>query len=248
MKKKIKVKDIEVRPRIEYELLHRNRESAEDPVDSWRIFKIMSEFVLGFEMIRKYDMSATFFGSARYTLDDDMYIEATGLARKLSDDGFTIITGGGPGIMEAANKGAYESEIGVSVGLNIELPHSQGINKFVKESMNFHYFFTRKVILSFASEVYIYFPGGFGTMDEFFELTTLIQTEKINRVPIILYGKEYWWPLINWFKKQLVEKYHTISEKDISIFHVVDSVDEAHRVVIDLVKEYCKEDFCKVKK
>lgn len=247
MKKNLKAKNLKVRPRVEYEFLHKNG-GAENPVDSWRIFKIMSEFVMGFEMIRKYDMSATFFGSARYTLEDDMYKEAANLARVLSDDDFTIITGGGPGIMEAANRGACESSKGTSVGLNIELPHSQGVNKFVKESMNFHYFFTRKVMLSFASEVYIYFPGGFGTMDEFFELTTLIQTEKINRVPIILYGREYWEPLLSWFENQLAEKYHTISGKDLKIFHVVDSVEEAHVVITNLVKEYCKGDFCKVKK
>lgn len=228
-------KELEATPRVDVDLLHK----GENPVDAWRIFKIMAEFVTGFEMIRKYGVAASFFGSARYTLNDDMYKEATELAGRLAKDNFAIITGGGPGIMEAANKGAFEAG-GQSVGLNIELPHGQGLNTLVNDSMKFHYFFTRKVMLSFASEVYVYFPGGFGTMDEFFEIITLMQTEKIDHIPVILYGKEYWEPLTTWFKDSLVDKHHTISEKDLKLFYVVDSVDEAYSLITKLVTEYCK--------
>lgn len=237
MKKKINVS--KAQPRVETDLLA----SDNQPVDAWRIFKIMSELVAGFEMLSKYGLAASFFGSARYSLDDEMYKEATELAGRLAKDDFTIITGGGPGIMEAANKGAFDAG-GKSVGMNIELPHGQGLNSVVTESMNFHYFFTRKVMLSFASEVYVYFPGGFGTMDEFFELVTLVQTEKIRKIPIILYGKEYWQPLVTWFKESLVDKYNTISEEDLELFHVVDSVDEAYEKISTLVGEYCKEHKC----
>lgn len=237
MKKKIDVK--KTHSRVETDLMA----SENQPVDAWRIFKIMSELVSGFEMLRKYGMAASFFGSARYSLDDDMYKEATDLAGRLAKDDFTIITGGGPGIMEAANRGAFDAG-GTSVGMNIELPHGQGLNSVVTESMDFHYFFTRKVMLSFASEVYIYFPGGFGTMDEFFELVTLVQTEKIRHIPIILFGRDYWAPLIAWFEQSLLEKYKTVSKEDLELFHVVDSVDEAYERITSLVGGYCKEHKC----
>lgn len=237
MKNKIDAK--KPHSRVESDLMA----SENQPVDAWRIFKIMSELVSGFEMLRKYGMAASFFGSARYSLDDDMYKEATDLAGRLAKDNFTIITGGGPGIMEAANKGAFDAG-GISVGMNIELPNGQGLNNVVTESMDFHYFFTRKVMLSFASEVYIYFPGGYGTMDEFFELITLVQTEKIRRIPIILYGRDYWQPLISWFEESLVAKYKTISKEDLELFQVVDSVDEAYEKISTLVGGYCKEHKC----
>lgn len=227
-------KQKKVTTRVEGELLH----EADNPIDSWRIFKIMSEFVEGFEMIRKYGKAATFFGSARCGLDDKHYKVAAELASRLAKDDFTIITGGGPGIMEAANKGAFQAG-GKSVGLNIELPMEQKLNPSVHESMPFHYFFTRKVMLTFSSDVYIYFPGGFGTLDEFFELVTLIQTKKINRIPIILFGKEYWEPLIQWFDESLVGKFATIAKEDLKIFHLVDDIDEAYETITKLVDEYC---------
>jgi uncharacterized protein (TIGR00730 family) len=235
MKKKEKEKN-KSRKRIREELLR----ETDYPIDSWRIFKIMSEFVEGFEMIQKYDKAASFFGSARCELDDKLYKEATELGGLLAKDGYTVITGGGPGIMEAANRGAFQAG-GKSVGLNIELPMEQKLNPSVHESMPFHYFFTRKVMLSFASDVYIYFPGGFGTLDEFFELVTLIQTKKINKIPIILYGKDFWDPLLKWIDASLVHKFATISKEDMGIFHLVDSVEEAHETITRLVDEDTRE-------
>src|SRR3989344_9036769 len=193
---------------------------------TWRIFKIMSEFVSGFEFLRKYGKTATFFGSSKCALDDAIYKDATRLAGMLVEDGFDIITGGGPGIMEAANKGAFEAG-GKSAGLNIELPGGQVLNTYVNDTLSFHYFFTRKVILSFASEVYVFFPGGFGTLDEFFEIVTLVKTKKIRKVPIILFGKNYWQPLLDFFKNTLYKGHLSIDESDMELYKLVDSVDEA---------------------
>lgn len=204
---------------------------TDDAVQSWRIFRIMSEFVTGFDVLRKYSTAATFFGSARLTPHDPAYKDAEGLAAKLAKKGFTIITGGGPGIMEAANVGAFKVG-GKSVGLNIILPMEQKLNPYVTESESFHYFFSRKVMLSFASEVYVYFPGGFGTMDELFEIVTLIQTKKISRLPIVLYGKDFWTPMLEFFEKQLYGKYKTIDKDDMDLFHIVDSVDEAYDYIV----------------
>jgi len=224
-------------PRLEEELIAINDEK---PIESWRIFKIIAEFVNGFELLQHYELAATFFGTARCTPDMKIYEDATLLSRRLSKGGFTIITGGGPGVMEAANKGAVEAE-GESVGINIELPEGQRKNKYVKTSESFHYFFVRKVMLAFSSDLYIFFPGGFGTMDEFFELTTLIQTEKIKKVPIILVGKEYWEPLTKgWIEKVIYEKYTAINKEDMNIYTVVDSVDEACEAIARLFKKHYK--------
>jgi len=201
-----------------------------------RVGGITSEFIRGFELLQKYDLAATFFGSARCALDSDSYEQATHLAHKLSDVGFTIITGGARGVMEAANKGAHEAG-GNSIGINITLPMEQSGNKYTTDSEHFNHFFTRKVMLTFASEVYIYFPGGFGTLDEFFEIATLIQTEKIQPIPIVLIGKEFWTPLLEWLKTGLFEKHHTISKKDMEVYTLVDSVDEAYDVIMDKVCE-----------
>ena len=204
-------------------------------LEPWRVFKIMSEFVEGFALIQKYSLAATFFGSTRSQLDPAYYQAATTLAGKLAKRGFAVITGGSAGIMEAANKGAYEAG-GASIGLNIRLDSAQPMNRYVTEQLFFDHFFVRKVMLTFASEVYIYFPGGFGTMDEFFEIVTLVQTKKIKPLPIVVYGSEYWNDLISEFKVMFLEKYHTISEGDMELFHVVDSVDEAYEYIIKNVK------------
>ncbi len=204
---------------------------TDSAVQSWRIFRIMSEFVNGFDILRKYSTAATFFGSARLSPQEPAYKAAELLAAKLAKKGFTIITGGGPGIMEAANVGAFKVG-GKSVGLNIQLPMEQKLNPYVTESESFHFFFSRKVMLSFASEVYVYFPGGFGTLDELFEIITLIQTEKITKIPVVLYGKDFWDPLFAYFEKVLLKQYKTISKEDIDLFHIVDSVDEAYEYIV----------------
>lgn len=205
------------------------------PVDKERMERMAQELYEGFETLRKYKLAATFFGSARCTIGDDIYDAATELSGKLAKSGFTIVSGGGGGIMEAANKGAFEAG-GKSVGLNISLPMEQTINDYTTESKTFNYFFTRKVMLTFASEVYVYFPGGFGTLDELFEILTLIQTGKIKRIPVILYGKEYWDPITHLFKHHLFDQYQTIDEQDMSLYTVVDSADEAHSIILDQVK------------
>jgi uncharacterized protein (TIGR00730 family) len=200
-------------------------------LESWRVFKIMSEFVEGFDLIRKYTLAASIFGSARHTFDEKVYQDATDLAGRLAKEGFAIITGGSAGIMEAANKGAFEAG-GASVGLNVRLADNQQTNKYVTDTMTFDHFFVRKVMLTFASGVYIYFPGGFGTFDEFGEILTLVQTKNIKRVPIVLFGKEYWTPIITLFKEHLYEKYKTIDKEDLELYCIVDSVDEAFEYIM----------------
>lgn len=202
-----------------------------DAVESWRVFRIMAEFVDGFDMLRKYGLAATFWGSARMKPGDKYYKEAEDLAAKLAKKGFAVITGGGPGIMEAGNVGAFKVG-GKSVGLNIKLPFEQKLNPYVTESETFDFFFSRKVMLTFASEVYVYFPGGFGTLDEFFEIVTLIQTKKIEAVPIVLYGKDFWDPLLKFFKEDLLKKHKTISKEDLDLFVVADSVEEAYKYIL----------------
>lgn len=201
-----------------------------DAVQSWRVFRIMAEFVQGFELLRSHGLAATFWGSARTTPDNKYYKDAEELASKLAKKGFSVISGGGPGIMEASNVGAFKVG-GQSVGLNIKLPFEQKLNPYTTESLNFDFFFSRKVMLTFASEVYVYFPGGFGTLDEFFEIVTLIQTKKIEPIPVVLYGKDYWNPLIRFFEKELLKNFETISPEDLDLFKVVDSVDEAMKYI-----------------
>ncbi|MDP3724875.1 MAG: TIGR00730 family Rossman fold protein [Nanoarchaeota archaeon] len=204
-------------------------------IESWRIFKILSEFVQGFEFIRKYKKAVTFFGSARSSFDASVYKEAAELAARLAKDGYAVMTGGGSGVMEAANKGAYEAG-GDSVGINIQLPKEQRTNKYVTDSEAFHYFFTRKVMLSFASDLYIFFPGGFGTLDEFFEMITLVQTKKIPQIPIILVNKEFWTPLLKYIEEVVYKKNKAIDKGDMYIYYLVDNADEAYQVIKKLTK------------
>ena len=205
-----------------------------DAIQSWRVFRIMSEFVQGFELLRSHDLAVTFWGSARTTPDDPYYQAAEALAAKLATDGFSVISGGGPGIMEASNVGAFKVG-GKSVGLNIQLPFEQKLNPYTNQSLNFDFFFSRKVMLAFAAEAYVYFPGGFGTLDEFFEIVTLIQTKKIEPIPVVLYGRDYWEPFLTLFKEVLLEKHATISSEDLEIFHLVDDVDEAYQYITERV-------------
>lgn len=210
-----------------------------DAIESWRIFRIMAEFVEGFELLRKYGCAVTMYGSARTDPKNHYYKAAEALAAKLAKKNFAVITGGGGGIMEAANVGAFKVG-GKSVGLNIKLPFEQKLNPYTTESLTFDFFFSRKVMLAFASECYIYFPGGFGTMDEFFEMITLIQTKKIERVPIVLFGVEFWTPLVKLFKNTMLKEFKTISPEDMDLFVVVDDVDEAYKYIIKTVGNKCR--------
>ncbi len=202
------------------------KKEAEERVDL-----ITKEFRDGFDFIMNHSASVTFFGSARFKEDNKYYKQARSLASRIvTENGHAILTGGGPGIMEAANRGAFESG-GESLGLTIKLPHEQESNKYTTDSIDFYYFFSRKVCLSFSAEAYIFFPGGYGTMDEFFEIITLIQTHKIKPVPIFLVGSEYWKPLDEFIHKTLLE-IKAICPEDPDLYTITDDEDS----IIDVVK------------
>lgn len=207
--------------------------------DSWAIFKIMSEFVEGYERMSKIGPSVSIFGSARTKPDNKYYLAAVEIAEKLALHGYGVITGGGPGIMEAGNKGAYEVQ-GKSVGLNIDLPFEQNHNPYIdaEHNLEFDYFFVRKVIFVKYSQAFVVMPGGLGTLDEMFEALTLIQTKKINRRPIVLFGKSYWTGLIAWIKDVMLEEEHNISPDDLNLFIIVDSADEAVKHIDDFYKSH----------
>jgi hypothetical protein len=198
--------------------------------ESWRIFRIMAEFVEGYEVMADVGKAVSIFGSARTQPSDPYYRQAEETARLLAHAGFAIITGGGPGIMEAANKGAFETG-GGSVGLNITLPQEQDANKYQTISVDFHYFYARKVMFVKYASAFVCFPGGYGTLDEFFEVLTLIQTLKIEPFPIILYGTPYWSGLVEWMRRTLVADF--VDGEDVDIFRVVDSPQD----VVKLVKQ-----------
>jgi uncharacterized protein (TIGR00730 family) len=199
-----------------------------DGKDSWRIFRIMSEFVEGFEVMAKLGKAVSIFGSARTTPDDPYYQAAEETARLLAKRKFAIITGGGPGIMEAANKGAIEAG-GESVGLNISLPQEQEGNRYQTISLDFHYFYARKVMFVKYADAFICFPGGFGTLDEATEVLTLIQTLKIEPFPVILYGTKFWHGLVDWMREQLAPAF--VDREDLEIFRLVDDAAEAVQLV-----------------
>lgn len=202
--------------------------------DSWSVFKIMGEFVDGYEKMSKIGPCVSIFGSARTDSNDTYYNLTTEIAKKIVNLGFGVITGGGPGVMEAANKGAKEA-LGSSVGLNIELPFEQHDNPYIDEdkSLDFDYFFVRKVMFIKYSQGFVVMPGGFGTLDELFEALTLIQTEKAERFPIILVGSEFWNKCYNWIKEELVLKYNYISAKELDLISVVDSSDDVIKILSD---------------
>ncbi len=207
--------------------------------DSWSIFKIMAELVEGFEKMAKIGPCVSIFGSARTKHDNKYFGMAEEIGRKLAEKGYGVITGGGPGIMEAGNKGAH-SVGGKSVGLNIDLPFEQHENPYIDSDkfINFDYFFVRKVMFVKYSQGFVVMPGGFGTLDELFEAMTLIQTGKIGRFPIVLVGKKYWEGLFSWIKSTMLEVEHNISEKDLDLFSIVDDVDGAVKCIDDFYNNY----------
>ncbi len=199
------------------------------PQESWRMFHIMAEFVEGFDALAGYRPAVSIFGSTRAKPEDEVYQKAERIGQVLAENGFSVITGGGPGVMEAANKGA-SSAGGKSIGLNIELPLEQKPNPYSNINLKFRYFFVRKVMFVKYAVAYVILPGGFGTMDELFESVTLIQTHKIKPFPVILVGSNYWKGLLNWIK-EVVLKEGRISTEDLSIFQVIDEPEEIVRVI-----------------
>lgn len=199
--------------------------------ETWRIFRIMSEFVDGFEVMSAIGPAVTIFGSSRTTKEDFYYQQAEALAAKFVGEGLTVITGGGPGIMEAANKGAFDAG-GTSVGLNIALPLEQESNSYQNVALDFRYFFCRKVMFVKYASAFVCFPGGFGTMDEFFESMTLIQTEKTARMPVVLFGSEFWNPLRDWMNTTMKDHFDYIGPDDLDLFHITDDLDDAVACVL----------------
>jgi len=226
-KKKINVPSV----KLHAEPLH--RDEVEKNIKE-RVGRINNEFVDGFKFIKKHPKSVSVFGSARFGEGSELYERARSLAKAIVEElKYDVITGGGPGIMEGANRGAKEAAgKGHSLGLNIELPFEQVLNPYVEESLSFYYFFSRKVILTFSAEAYIYFPGGLGTLDEFFEILTLVQTRKIPRVPIILIGNKYWGRIDKVLREMLFKEYDAIDEEDLALYRIVETNDE----VIDIIK------------
>jgi uncharacterized protein (TIGR00730 family) len=200
--------------------------------DPWRIFRIMAEFVDSFQTMSQIGPAVTIFGSARMKPKDKYYHAAETIGKGLAKHNLAVITGGGPGIMEAANKGAMQSG-GKSVGLNIELPHEQFANHFSNVPIHFHYFFARKVCFVKYSLGFIFMPGGFGTLDEFFEVLTLVQTERIPRFPLVLFGRNYWNGLLRWAKTEMLDKHSFISPNNLELVAVTDKTQEAVEIILD---------------
>lgn len=207
--------------------------------DSWALFKIMGEFVEGYEKMSRIGPCVSIFGSARTKPDNPYYQLGVDVAYKLTQQGFGIITGGGPGIMEAGNKGAKAGG-GKSVGLNIELPFEQEPNPFIDpdKNLDFDYFFVRKVMFVKYSQGFVVLPGGFGTLDELFESLTLIQTYKIGKFPIVLVGSSYWSGLVDWMKEAVLAQEKNINPQDLDLFKVVDTADDAVKIIVDFYSQY----------
>jgi uncharacterized protein (TIGR00730 family) len=204
----------------------------------WRVFRIMAEFVEGFDELSQIGPAVSIFGSARIAPDHKYYKAAVETAELLVKEGYAVITGGGPSIMEAANKGATNSR-GVSVGLNIDLPFEQKPNPYINHLINFHYFFSRKVMFVKYAKAFIIFPGGYGTLDELFESITLIQTQRMERFPVILFGSAYWKGLVAWLKDSVLEE-NCIDKNDLTIFQTVDKPQDAVKIIKDFYKKQRK--------
>lgn len=207
--------------------------------DSWAIFKIMGEFVKGYEKLSQIGPCVSVFGSARTKPDQKYYKLTEKIAQKIVDHGYGVITGGGPGIMEAGNKGAHFGG-GTSVGLNIELPFEQHFNPYIDrdKNLNFDYFFVRKVMFVKYSQGFVVMPGGFGTLDEMFEAITLIQTKKIAKFPIILVGREFWTGLLDWIQSVIIDQFKNASPEDMNLFKIVDTEDEVVEALDNFYKKY----------
>ena len=209
-------------------VLQRERDSDFVHTDPWRALRILGEFVDGFDALARVGHCVSVFGSARVDADDPHYAAAQAVGRGLAEAGLGVITGGGPGIMEAANRGAFEAG-GMSIGCNIELPHEQHVNEYVNLQIDFRYFFVRKTMFVKYSEGFVVFPGGFGTMDELFESLTLIQTGKSREFPLVLYGSDFWDDLVRWMRRRLVAE-GLISKADVDLMLIVDTPEDACRV------------------
>ncbi len=205
--------------------------------NSWTMFKVISEFVDGFERLNKIGPCISIFGSARTKAHDPYYQLTVEVAKRLTDEGYGIITGGGPGIMEAGNKGAFQNNA-TSVGLNIDLPFEQFNNQYIDNDkvLNYNYFFIRKVMFVKYAQAFVVMPGGFGTLDELFEVLTLIQTNKISKVPVILMGTKFWAGLIDWITKTMLHEEHNISPEDLHLMPVTDSIDEVVQIINDFYR------------
>lgn len=219
--------------------IRKNWDTEIKSLDSWNMFKVMGELVNGFDHYAKLGPCVAIFGSARTKENNPYYINAEETAFQLVSKGYGVITGGGPGIMEAGNRGAQRGG-GISAGCNIKLEFEQSANKYIDSDKlcTFDYFFTRKTMFMRYAQGFIVFPGGFGTFDELFESITLIQTQKIAKFPIILFGKKYWSGLFNWVKEYVLEQEHYISEKDLNIYNIVDTPEEAVKIIEDFYKNY----------
>jgi uncharacterized protein (TIGR00730 family) len=211
------------------------RPDALRKTDPWRVFRIMGEFVEGFDTLGDVFDGVAIFGSARTQVNDPHYAAAIETARLLAEENFPIITGGGPGIMEAANRGAVEGN-GLSIGCNIELPFEQGTNQYVKRSIDFKFFFVRKTMFAKYSMAFVVFPGGYGTMDELFEALTLIQTGKVKHFPVVLFGSRYWSGLLGWLK-ETVAREGKIDNKDLMLFKITDDPREVVRIILEARKK-----------
>lgn len=203
--------------------------------DTWRMFRIMSEFVEGFEVLSEVGKAVSIFGSSRSTRDNKYYKLAEETAYLLAKAGFAIITGGGPGIMEAGNKGARNAK-GRSIGLNIQIPTEQKANEYIDILLDYHYFFVRKVMFVKYAKAFVIFPGGFGTLDEFFEAVNLIQTQRIGRFPVVLFGSQYWKGMLQWLKDEVLNN-GNISKADLDIFKIVDKPAEVVKIIKDFYKK-----------
>lgn len=234
MNKEREVKDQINKPAADADSHPLSMEELDDDLRN-RIHKIRRELIRGLNFVSQHKHSVTFFGSARLPKEDPHYRRAAEIAQAIAEEGIDIITGGGPGIMEAANLGASKAEgddVGRSLGLNITLPEEQILNPYVEKNESFHYFFARKLALTFSAEAYLFFPGGFGTLDELFEILTLVQTEKIIKVPVIMVGEEFWRPLNKWIQESLLDEFKTISPNDMDLYFISDEVNE----IVDIVK------------